>query len=99
MTLTKDDLNQIGKIVRSETRKIVLSETPEIVRSETIKIVQSETPKIVQSETGKIIKPLKSDISKIRKDVDTMLSMFDREYVDLRKRVERIEEHLGFNQN
>ena len=40
------------------------------------------------------IKTLKNDVSKIRKDVDVMLSMFDREYIDLRKRVERIEEHL-----
>ena len=43
----------------------------------------------------KHLKPLKSDVAKIRKDVDVMPSMFDREYVELRTRIEKIEEHLG----
>lgn len=41
------------------------------------------------------LKPIKTDVSKTRKDVDVMLSMFDREYVELRRRVDRIEEHLN----
>lgn len=41
------------------------------------------------------VKTLKKDTAKIRKDIDVMLSFFDREYIDLRKRVERIEKHLG----
>ena len=41
------------------------------------------------------LKPIKSDVAKTRKDIDVMLSMFDREYLQLRKRVERIEEHPG----
>jgi len=41
------------------------------------------------------LKPIKSDISKIRKDIDVIISLFDREYVNLRQRVERIEEHLN----
>lgn len=40
-------------------------------------------------------KPIRKDISKMRKDIDVMLSLFDREYVNLRSRVERIEEHLN----
>lgn len=40
------------------------------------------------------MKTLRSDISKIRKDVNTIVSYFDNEYIDLRKRVERIEEIL-----
>lgn len=41
------------------------------------------------------LKPIKSDISKIRKDIDAIISLFDREYVNIRQRVERIEEHLN----
>jgi len=41
------------------------------------------------------LKPIKSDVAKTRKDIDVMLSMFDREYLQLRKRVERIEEYPG----
>lgn len=40
-------------------------------------------------------KPIKSDISKIRKDIDVIISLFDREYINLRQRIERIEEHLN----
>lgn len=43
----------------------------------------------------KDIKTMKSDIAQTRKDVKVIISYFDREYVDLRKRVELIEEHLG----
>ncbi len=37
---------------------------------------------------------LKDNSSKIRKDINTIVSFFDREYVDLRDRVSRIEEIL-----
>ncbi len=71
MTLTKNDLQEIAKVVKTVAIDAVKTE----------------------------IKPIKLDLSKLRKDVDTMLSMFDREYVDLRTRVERIEDHLNFPKN
>ncbi len=40
---------------------------------------------------------MKSDISVIRKDVKQIVSFFDREYVELRERVEFIEHHLGIS--
>ena len=92
--LTKQDLSDIQKVVQTETRKVILSETPKIVRD----IVQSETPKIVRYEAHTILqqelKPIKEDIAKIRKDISVIVSFFDREYVELRRRVERIEHHL-----
>lgn len=96
--LTKQDLSAIQKIVQTETpkivREIVKTETPKIVRE----IIQSETPKIVRLEARSIIqeelKPVKEDITKIRKDISMIVSFFDREYVELRRRVERIEQHL-----
>lgn len=44
------------------------------------------------------LKPIKEDMTKTRKDINVIVSLFDREYVDLRKRVERIEEHLQIPQ-
>lgn len=41
------------------------------------------------------VKVIKADVAKIRKDVDAVVDFFDKEYLDIRKRVERIEEHLG----
>ena len=80
--LTKNDLSQIGEIVQNETRKIV----------------QVETRKIVQEEIAplkKDIKTLKSDVTEIRKDIKKIVNFFDREYLELRNRVENIEQHLG----
>jgi len=53
---------------------------------------------IVQNEIQPVrrdIKTLKTDVTKIRKDMNMVLGYLDKEYIDLRKRVERIEEHLG----
>jgi len=61
----------------------------------------SEIQKIVQKEINPIkndVKTIKSDISQIRNDVKTIVNFFDREYLELRKRVERIEEHLNLDQ-
>ena len=38
--------------------------------------------------------PIKSDISKMRNGIDVIISLFDRKYIDLRKRIERIEGHF-----
>ena len=41
------------------------------------------------------LKPIQEDVTKIRKDIKTIVNFFDQEYLSLRNRVERIEEHLG----
>ncbi len=53
---------------------------------------------LTKNDLKKELKPMKSDIAKIRKDVDVVISLFDREYLELRARVERIEEHLNLEQ-
>ncbi len=50
--------------------------------------------KIDMKEVKSDINILKSDSSKTRKDINTIVSFFDREYVDLRDRVGRIKEIL-----
>ncbi len=67
-----------------------LSQIQKIVQSETRKIVQSETRKIVHGE----LKPIISDIKKIKSDISLIVRSFDRDYVVLRRRVDRIEDHL-----
>ncbi len=46
----------------------------------------------------KDINVIKKDLSEIRNDVKVLIAYFDREYVNLRKRIELIEEHLNINQ-
>lgn len=43
----------------------------------------------------KDIKNIQSDMKIVQKDIRVMLAVLDRADVELRKRVERIEEHLG----
>lgn len=57
----------------------------------------SQIQKVVQKETTPIkkdIKTIKADVAQIRKDTKTIVNYFDREYLELRARVERIETHL-----
>lgn len=58
------------------------------------KIVQQEIHQEV-NPIKKDIKTLKLDVKKIQKTIDTMLDVLDREDVTLRKRVEKIEDHLA----
>ena len=45
----------------------------------------------------KELRPIKADLRKIRKDINTVIDFFDREYLNLQKRVARTEEHLGLS--
>ena len=68
-----------------------------IIQTETRKIVQEETRKIVKEELEPVkrdIQTVKKDIVKIRKNINTVINFSDVEYLELRKRIEKIEEHL-----
>lgn len=87
--LTKSDLLDIQKIVDGSVQK------------QTRKIVQEETRQIVKEELAPVkkdIKGIKSELKKVRKTVDVMGRLLDREQMIQRKRIVRIEEHLGFAQ-
>lgn len=95
--LTNNDFQQIKTIVREETRKIAQEETRKIVQEETRTIVQEETRTIVREETADLkrdFKTIKNDVARMRTDIKAIVSFFDSEYLGLRKRVDRLEEHL-----
>ncbi|OHD25943.1 MAG: hypothetical protein A2Y38_05700 [Spirochaetes bacterium GWB1_59_5] len=85
-------------IVQKQARLIIQEEVPAIVDKQTRQIIQEEVPRIVETQARKImkeeLKPIKQDIAEIRGDIKAIISFFDREYIALRRRVERIEEHL-----
>lgn len=96
--LTKQDLSQIRIVVREEIQR----ETPKIVHE----AIQKETPPIVERIVEEKLMPVKKDIhtmkndlTKIRADINMVITFFDREFLALRARVERIEEHLGLTPN
>ena len=77
--LTKTDLNQITKIVQKETTNIV--------RRETVKIVKSE---VVSLEMK-----MNKRFDKLEGKLDYAINFMHRDFLKLKHRVERIEEHLN----
>ena len=64
-------------------------------------VVRNETRQIIQQELEPIrkdTKTLKKDMRYVKKTIDIMVRMFNEDNVKLRKRVEKIEDHLGFVQ-
>ena len=64
-------------------------------------VVRNETRQIIQQELEPIrkdTKTLKRDMRYVKKTIDIMVRMFNEDDVKLRKRVEKIEDHLGFVQ-
>ncbi len=50
------------------------------------------------NQLQKDMKVVRKDFAETRNDVKVLIAYFDREYVNLRKRLETIEEHLGITQ-
>lgn len=96
--LTKDDLSQMQKlmlsVVQTETRKIVQEETRSIVKEE----INPLRKKMI-SLTSSIRSELRSQVRKVRKDINIMIRVFDNQYMDLRVGVEKIEDHLRLPHN
>lgn len=96
--LTKQDLNQIKKVVRDE----VVSEaknTRRDLRSE-IKLSRMEIQNDIHDLTGRVknleqqSEKTAKDIKKIKKDAAFTANFLDKEHLGLEKRVNRIETHL-----
>lgn len=83
--LNKADLSKFGKVVKHELTNYVTKTSLE-------QALQNHPTK---ADLARELKPLKQDIGKIRKDINVIISLFDREYIGLRKRVDRIEQHFG----
>lgn len=107
--LTKTDLDQIGKVVKKIVREEVeaeIKETREDLLYE-IKLVRMEFSarldkiedklkdldiRVTKIETS--LDKITKETAKIKKDIRKIIEYHDEYYIHLRKRVERIEEHL-----
>lgn len=89
--LTKADLSNIRKIIREEVESESVNVKEELVAE--IKLSRMELQKEIRALAERV-KNLEIGVRKIQKDVKTVINFFDKEYLNLRKRVEVIEEHL-----
>ena len=98
--LDKSDLQQIKKLLHEEVDPIkdninLLKDDVSGLKDDVSGL--KDDMKSVKGDIGVLkgdVSVLKDNSSKIRKDINTIVSFFDREYVDLRDRVSRIEEIL-----
>ena len=93
--LTNNDLTKIDGLIEKRLKPIK-NEVASLGQMMDEKMEKRLTVfgKEVDEKMEKRLKPIKDDVAHIRKDIKTMVGFFDREYLDLRKRVERIEGYL-----
>ena len=84
--LTKQDLKEIKKVVNEAIVPVKIDTAGLKVNFSGLK---SSVSSLEKSMLG-----LKKDIKKVDKKVDLVIKAFDREYLDLQKRVQRVETHL-----
>ena len=90
--LTKTDLSQIRKIVREEVETESGSLQEELQGE--IKLSRIEIQKDVHTVKDRI-KNLEIAIRKIQKNIKSIVSFFDKEYLNMRQRIEHVEEHVN----
>lgn len=90
--LTKNDFSEIRKIIREEVEAESKSLKEELQGE--IKLTRIEIQKDIRQLADRT-KRLEIVISKIQKDIKSIVNFFDEEYLQLRKRVERLEEHFN----
>jgi predicted nucleic acid-binding Zn-ribbon protein len=101
--LTKNDLQNVGKLIDAKDEPLkkdisMLKGDVSILKSDVSVLKKGVSGlKTEISEVKKDVKTLKKDVSEIRGDIKTLIAYFDRDYVDLRRRVERIEDHLDLS--
>jgi hypothetical protein len=109
--LTPQDLAQLKLLIRSEFSEAFASETPKIIRDIVKQEIQQQTPVIVRNvlqeeaprivksvlkeELSKELKPINKELRQLRKDVNVMMTSFDRDYTWLRLRMGRAEHELN----
>ena len=89
--LTKIDLSQIRKIVREETESESKSLKTDLQGE--LKLSRIELQKEIRDVKSRI-KNLAIQLDKAQKDIKKIVSFFDTESLQIRKRVERIEDQL-----
>ncbi len=104
--LTKNDLNQIRKVIRQEVKVEVKDSTQTLGSQIRISRMQVQANigelddrmknvEIRLDDVGSQVKKTQKDVSQIKRNQDVMLDLLDKEQMQQRKRIIRLEEHAG----
>lgn len=83
--LTKNDLYQIGGLLDKKLDQKI---------DEKFGQLDQNIDKKLDQKFKKELKPIRLQLKKIQSDIRHMIVFFDRDYDNLRKRVDRVEHHL-----
>lgn len=89
--LTKNDLNQISELLDTKF-DVELKPIKKDIKSLKKNVGSLKTD---VDSLAKDVKVLKRDVSRVKKDQRTMLDLLDKEQMQQRKRIIRLEEHAG----
>jgi SMC interacting uncharacterized protein involved in chromosome segregation len=106
--LTKNDLDQIRKAVRQEVKVEVKDSTRTLESQIRLSRMQvqadisglddrTKNVEIKLDDAANNANKIRKDVSKIKKTQDVMLDLLDREQMEQRKRIVRLEEHVGLS--
>ena len=95
--LTKNDLQQIREVVSEDTRAIVREEVRAIVKEEVSVAIKEEVRPIIREEVSNQLKPVNRKLNRIQKDMKLMADDYTNAIVHVRKRMEKIEDHLNLS--
>nr|MBI5455794.1 hypothetical protein [Candidatus Levybacteria bacterium] len=104
--LTKNDLDQIRKVIRQEVKVEVKDSTQTLGSQIRISRMQVQANigelddrmknvEIRLDDVGSQVKKTQKDVSQIKRTQNTMLNLLDKEQMQQRKRITRLEEHAG----
>lgn len=105
--LTKNDLSQIRKVIRQEVKVEVKDSTRTLdsqIRLSRMQVQANigelddrmKNVEIRLDDVGSQVKKTQKDVSQIKRNQDVMLDLLDKEQMQQRKRITRLEEHAGF---
>lgn len=89
--LTKTDLSQIRKVVREEVESESKSLSEDLQGE--IKLARIKIQNDIYTLANRV-KNLELVTSKVQKDIKSIVRFFDKEYLQVRKRIKQIEDHL-----
>lgn len=104
--LTKNDLSQIRKVIRQEVKVEVKDSTRTLdsqIRLSRMQVQANigelddrmKNVEIRLDDVGSQVKKTQKDVSQIKRNQDVMLDLLDKEQMQQRKRITRLEEHVG----
>lgn len=104
--LTKNDLDQIRKVIRQEVEVEVKDSTQTLdsqIRLSRMQVQANigelddriKNVEISIDDVSEKAKKIQKDVSQIRNDQKTILNLLDKEQMQQRKRIIRLEEHAG----